>query len=181
MSVNLTKGSKINLSKECKGSLKMIDVGLGWDTRTDLDSFAFLINDKNIVENTVYFGNKSCMGVRLNGDNLTGAGDGDDEIITVDFSKIPDNIVSIKFGANIFAAGLKLWGVKKFSQVKGAYIRLVNKENNAELCRYNLTEEGKNFNAFIFAELYRTPDNTWDFKAIGKGMNGSVDTIKNHL
>lgn len=178
MSVNLQKGSKINLSKECSDTLKKVNVGLGWDTRTDLDSFAFLIDDKNKVCDTVYFGNKKCKGVKLNGDNITGKGDGDDEIITVNFEKVPDEIIKIKFGANIFAAGFKLFGVKKFSQVKGAYVRLVNVENDVELCRYNLTEDGKNFNAFIFAELYRMADGTWNFEALGQGVNGSVDDIK---
>ncbi len=182
MSINLKKGSKINLSKDCSaGTLKKVDVGLGWDTRTDLDSFAFLINDKNQVEATVCYVNKSKSGVSLNGDNLTGAGDGDDEIISVNFSKVPQNITCIKFGANIFAAGLKLFGVKHFSQVKGAYIRLVNKENNQELCRYNLEQEGGKFNAFIFAQLYRQSDNTWNFEAIGQGMNGSISTIEQKL
>ncbi len=178
MSINLKKGSKVNLSKECNASqLKVLDVGLGWDTRTDLDSFAFLMNSKNQVTDTVCYASKSIKGVSLNGDNITGAGDGDDEIITVNLAKVPNDITRIKFGANIFAAGLKLFGVKNFSQVKGAYIRLVNKENNQELCRYNLSEDGGKFNAFLFADLYREADGTWNFEAVGQGVNGSISAI----
>ncbi len=182
MSINLKKGSKINLSKDCNASkLNLLDVGLGWDTRTDLDSFAFLINNKNQIVDTICYSNKSKKGVSLNGDNLTGAGDGDDEIISVNLNAVPHSITRIKFGANIFAAGLKLFGVKHFSQVKGAYIRLVNKENNQELCRYNLSEDGGKFNAFLFADLYRESDGTWNFEAVGQGANGLISAIAEQL
>lgn len=181
MSVNLAKGGRVNLTKQSDRKLRHIDLGLGWNTRTDLDSFAFIIDNHNQIVNTVYFGNKTAYGISLNGDNLTGGGGGDDEIISVDFDKIPDYIVKIKFGANIFAAGIKLWGVKKFSQVKNAYIRLVNKDNNTELCRYNLTEDGKNFNAFLFADLCRQSDGSWTFEAVGQGVNGSIDAIRSYI
>lgn len=181
MSVNLKKGVKINLAKHSDKTLKKIQLGLGWSTQTDLDSFAFLIDKYNNIDNTVYFGNKSSGGVMLHGDNLKGGTGGDDAIITVDLETVPSHIVKIKFGANIFAAGIKLWGVKKFSQVKNAYIRLVNSETGVEICRYDLTEDGKKFNAFLFADICRQPDGTWTFEAVGQGVNGSIDAIGRNL
>ena len=166
--IKLEKNSKINLNKE-DGSLKVVQVGLGWDTKTDLDSIAYLYDETGKIKNTVYFGNKNYTGIFLNGDNLTGKGDGDDEIITVTLDQLPKCVKKISFCANIFAAKIKLWGVKDFSKVEGAYIRIVNKKNQNEICRYDLKENGKGFNAFYFADLVRT-NNEWEFVAVGKGF-----------
>ena len=177
--INLSKGSKVNLNKE-DNLLQVVEVGLGWDTRTDLDTIAYLYDGNNKIKDTVYFGSKNKPGIFLNGDNLTGAGDGDDEIITVTFSQLPPWVTKISFCANIFAAGLKLWGVKDFSKVKGAYIRIVNSKTKNVICRYDLNENGKGFNAFYFADLVRD-GNEWEFVSVGKGMNGSVESIKKEL
>ena len=134
----------------------------------------------NKIKDTVYFGSKNKPGIFLNGDNLTGGSVGDDEIITVTFSQLPAWVTKISFCANIFAAGLKLWGVKDFSKVKGAYIRIVNAKSKNEICRYNLNENGKGFNAFYFADLVKV-GNEWEFVSVGKGMNGSVDSMKKEL
>lgn len=176
--ISLTKGNKISLIKE-DSTLKKMEVGLGWDTRTDLDSIAFLF-DKNVVKATVYFGDKNKPGIFLNGDNLTGEGDGDDEIITVTLNQLPPWVTKIAFCANIFAAGIKLWGVKDFSKVNGAYIRIVNAESKKEICRYNLQENGKGFNAFYFADLVKV-GNEWEFVPVGKGMNGSIDKLRTDI
>lgn len=174
--VSLTKGEKVNLKKE-DNTLKVVEVGLGWDTRTDLDSMAFLFDETGKLRNTICFTNKSSKGIFLNGDNLTGEGEGDDEIITVDLEKLPDWVRRISFGANIFAAKLKLWGVKDFSKVNGAYIRIVNSVTKQEICRYDLKEAGKGFNAFHFADLVRLENKEWEFVTVGRGMNGSIEAI----
>lgn len=177
--IKLEKNSKISLKKE-DASLKVVQVGLGWDTKTDLDSIAYLYDEAGKIKNTVYFGAKKFTGIFLNGDNLTGEGDGDDEIITVTLEQLPKWVTKVSFCANIFAAKVKLWGVKDFSKVKGAFIRIVNAESNKEICRYDLHEDGKGFNAFYFADLVRT-DGDWEFVAVGKGINGSIDAIKEQL
>ena len=93
---------------------------------------------------------------------------------------MPTWVTKISFCANIFAAGLKLWGVKDFSKVKGAYIRIVNSKTKNVICRYDLNENGKGFNAFYFADLVKV-GNEWEFVSVGKGMNGSVDSMKKEL
>lgn len=177
--VQLTKNQKVNLKKE-DAALRVLEVGLGWDTRTDLDSIAYLFDASGVIKRTVYFGDKKFTGIFLNGDNLTGEGEGDDEIITVTLGELPDWVQKISFCANIFAAKMKLWGVKDFSKVKGAYIRLVNAETKKEICRYNLQEDGKGFNAFHFADIVRVGQE-WEFMAVGQGLNGSVDSLKTQL
>lgn len=177
--ISLQKGNKVNLRKE-DSTLKKMQVGLGWDTKTDLDSMAFLYDQKGKIKKTICFTNMKEKGIFLNGDNVTGKGDGDDEIITVDLQQLPEWVTKISFGANIFAAKLKLWGVKDFSKVSGAYIRIVNADSQKELCRYNLQEDGKGKNAFYFADLVKNGEE-WEFVAIGRGLNGSIETIKKQL
>lgn len=178
--ISLQKGSKINLKKE-DSSLKILEVGLGWETRTDLDSIAYIFDATGKIKKTIYYADKNFNGIFLNGDNLTGEGEGDDEIITVTLADLPTWVSKISFCANIFAAKLKLWGVKDFSKVEGAYIRIVNSVNHKEICRYDLKESGKGFNAFYFADLVRSNNGDWNFVAIGKGLNGSVDSIGHQL
>lgn len=174
--LNLKKNDILDLSK-VSSDLNIVDVGLGWDTRMDLDSIAFMLNSDNKVVDTVYFGEKHAKGVRLNGDNLTGEGDGDDEIITVTFKDVPKNVIKIALYVNIYGATSGIFKKKNFSQVQGAYVRLVNHENGKELCRYSLTEDGRSYNAFHFADLIRNA-NGWSFNAIGKGCNGSVSQLE---
>lgn len=177
--ISLTKGNKVNLKKE-DASLEKMEVGLGWDTRTDLDTSAYLYDANNKIKEVVSFASKRHQGIFLNGDNLTGAGDGDDEIITVTLSKLPAWVTKISFCANIFAANLKLWGVKDFSKVQGAYIRIVNAQTKNVICRYDLKESGKGFNAFYFADLVKN-GGEWEFVSVGKGMNGSIEKMKEQL
>lgn len=171
-SLNLNKGDLLNLTKDYS-TLKNINMGLGWDASTggrgwDLDSIGVMLDIDNRVFSTVSYRNKSTRGMRLNGDNMTGVGEGDDEIISVSLSDIPSDVVSIGFFANIFGAN-----ERDFSGVRNAYIRMVNKDNGEEIAKYNLNENGKGFNAFHFANLVRT-NGEWEFKAIGKGTNGDV-------
>lgn len=174
--LNLKKNDILDLSK-VSDKLNIVDVGLGWDTRMDLDAIAFLLNDNDKVMSTVYFGDKESTGVRLNGDNLTGEGDGDDEIITVTFKDVPKAVTKIALYVNIYGATAGFFKKKNFGQVQGAYVRLVNHENGKELCRYSLTEDGRSYNAFHFANLVRN-ENGWSFTAIGKGCNGSVSELE---
>lgn len=172
--LNLQKNDVLDLNKVVE-TLTSVDVGLGWDTRMDLDTIAFLLDSNGKVKQTVYFSNKIGDGVRLNGDNLTGEGDGDDEIITVNFNELPNDIKTIALYANIFSfTGLFK---KDFSSVKGAYIHLVDNTTGKELCKYSLTENGKGFDAFHFADLVKN-DNGWSFVAIGEGCNGSVQKLQ---
>lgn len=177
--VNLQKGGKISLKKE-DSTLKKLEVGLGWDTRTDLDTIAYLFDSNNKVRETVCFSSKNHQGIFLNGDNLTGEGEGDDEIITVTLDKLPAWVTKISFCANIFAAGIKLWGVKDFSKVNGAYIRVVNAVSKKEICRYDLKENGKGFNAFYFADLIKYGAE-WEFVSVGQGMKGSIEKLRTEL
>ena len=182
-SVNLKKGDVINLSKSYAvnlkkdSSLKTMDIALGWDTRCDLDTIAFLTDSNGVIKDTVYFGDKNKQGIFLNGDNLTGAGDGDDEIISVTFSALPSWVEKIQICVNVFSF---LFKAKDFSNVKGAYVRLVDKDSNNELCRYDLNEAGAGFNAFHFANLIKINDE-WTFEAIGQGMNGKVEQLRKQL
>lgn len=174
--LDLQKGDLLNISKK----LENIDLGLGWDAAIegrswDLDASVILINSSNKVVETVYYGHKHGIGIRLNGDNLTGDGDGDDEIISIKLSRIPDEVVKIGFFVNIFSAG-----GRDFSRVKNAYIRMVNKDNKDEICRYKLNESGKGYNAFHFANLERV-NGEWEFKAIGEGTNGSARELEMYL
>ncbi|KIR02810.1 Tellurium resistance protein TerD [Lachnospiraceae bacterium TWA4] len=186
MAISLQKGQKVSLTKESPGLTNVV-VGLGWDAAEssskgllsslfgkkpatiDCDASALLLIDDRLVgtEDLVYFGNlKHKSGtVKHMGDNLTGAGDGDDEQILVDLSKIPEQYNKVVFVVNIYQA------VKKgqhFGMIKNAYIHLVDGATNKEMCRYNLTEDYSGMTAMIVGEIYRH-GNEWKFSAIGQG------------
>ena len=177
--LNLQKGDLLNLSKNYS-KLNNIDLGLGWDVSTggrpwDLDVSAIALNDNGELVEAVYYGNLNGTGIKLNGDNLTGIGDGDDEIITVNLNSIPSNVKIIGFFVNIFSAN-----GRDFSKVKNAYIRMVDKDRNEEVCKYKLNERGKGYDAFHFANLERV-NNEWRFKTIGEGTNGGVSELKRYF
>lgn len=177
ISLDLKKGMKLDLTKSVP-TLKKVNMGLGWDTHMDLDSIAFLLDKDNKLLNTVYFGNKNGKGVRLNGDNLTGEGDGDDEIIFIEFDKVPQEVKKIALYVNIYGANEGLFSKgKTFDKVKGAYVRTVNAETNEEICKYLLTEDGSKYNAFHFADLVNENGN-WIIHAIGEGANGSISQLE---
>ena len=178
ISLDLKKGMVLDLTKHDE-NLRRINLGLGWDTHMDLDSIAFLLDENNKLIETVCYYNKNGTGVRLNGDNTTGEGDGDDEIIFVNLDRVEDRVKRIALYANIYNAGS--FGLfskgKTFGQVKGAYIRLVNEITDQEICKYSLTEDGNKYNAFHFADLVRT-DGVWTFEAVGEGANGSIEQLE---
>lgn len=182
MSVSLQKGQKISLTKENAGLDKVI-VGLGWDevnqkrgffSRTqavDCDASAIMLHSGKFINrgDLVYFGNlrHSSGSVNHMGDNLTGAGEGDDEQIIVELNKIPAEYDKIVFVVNIYQA---ISRKQHFGMVQNAFIRIVDARNNRELCRYNLTENYAGMTSMFFGELYRH-GGEWKFNALGQATN----------
>lgn len=184
MPVNLQKGQKVSLTKGNPG-LKNVVVGLGWDVNAfdtgadfDLDAAAFLLTDSGKVANSddfVFYGNlKHASGsVQHMGDNLTGAGDGDDEQIRVDLSLVPANITKIAFTVTIYEAEARR---QNFGQVNNAFIRIYNEANGEELLRYDLGEDFSIETAAVFGELYKHGEE-WKFNAIGSGFQGGLAAL----
>ena len=176
MPINLAKGQKVDLTKGNPG-LKSVMVGLGWDVNTfntgadfDLDASAFLLgaNAKCPTEKEfVFYGNlaHASESVIHQGDNLTGEGEGDDEQILVDLSKVPASIERIAFTVTIYDAEARK---QNFGQVSNAFIRLVDNSNGTELIRYDLGEDFSIETAIVVGELYRK-DGEWKFNAVGQG------------
>lgn len=184
MPINLKKGQKVSLTKENPG-LKNVVVGLGWDVNAydtggdfDLDAAAFLVTDAGKVsrqEDFVFYGNLShpSGSVQHLGDNLTGAGDGDDEQIKIDLSKVPDNITKIAFTVTIYEAEARR---QNFGQVSNAFIRIYNEANGEEMLRYDLGEDFSIETAAVFGELYKN-GSEWKFNAIGNGFQGGLAAL----
>lgn len=183
MSVNLSKGQRINLSKEVEG-LSKIMVGLGWDAAKqsggilnhlfgstsysiDCDASAITMGNGNKYRACIYYGNLSEDNVYHHGDNLTGDGDGDDEQITVDLVHLSSEIERIVFVVNIYNCTERK---QDFGLIKNAYIRLVDESTGKEICKYNLSDDYAGKTAMIFAEVYRN-NGEWKFNAIGQGTN----------
>lgn len=190
MGISLQKGQKIDLTKG-GGGLRQVMVGLGWDEAQqsggggllkrlfggetqaiDCDASAILCGaNGKIVANDfsqccVYFGNlrHSSGAIVHQGDNLTGEGDGDDEQIMVNLSMVPANIDKIVFVVNIYDARVRN---QHFGMIRNAFIRLVNMDNNTEICRYNLSDNYNNMTGLVVGEIYRR-NGEWKFNAIGQ-------------
>lgn len=183
MVVNLQKGQKVDLTKEGSGSTHFL-IGLGWDANEfsgaafDLDASAFCVNEQGKVTNDldfVFYNNlqHTSGGVIHMGDNLTGDGEGDDEQIEVDLSKIPTNIDKIIFAVTIYDADTRK---QNFGQVNNAYIRVVDLETNQEVIRFDLTEEYSIETALEVGALYRK-NGGWKFNAIGSGYSGGLAAL----
>ncbi len=190
MSVNLQKGQKVDLTKGNAG-LKSLVVGLGWDEvkkkfslfskqeDIDCDASAILINGStgklNGPMDVVYYGQlmHRSGAVRHCGDNLTGAGDGDDEQIIVELEKVPAEYSKIVFVVTIYQARERR---QQFGMIQNAFIRVVDADTGAELCKYNLSENYEGKTAMIFGEVYRH-NGEWKFGAIGEPTmdNGIAD------
>lgn len=189
MSISLQKGQKVSLSKDNAGLGKVI-VGLGWDEaprssggggllgalfgggggqNIDCDASAILLQDGKLRDkgDIVYFGNlrHSSGTVQHMGDNLTGAGEGDDEQIVIDLASIPAKYDRIVIVVNIYQAVQRH---QHFGMIQNAFARIVDQRNNQELCKYNLTENYSGQLALIFGEVYRH-NGEWKFNAIGQG------------
>lgn len=188
MSVNLQKGQKVSLTKEAPQAHRIL-VGLGWDAKKkgffgggsdfDLDASCFALRNGRLTskKDICYFGNRDVMkkAIHHHGDNLTGAGDGDDEQITVDLDKLDSDVDKIVFVVNIYMAKMRR---QSFGDVKNAFIRLVDENTGAELFRYNLSDGSVDKVAgLIFAEIYKY-NGEWKFNAIGEGTKeASVEKL----
>lgn len=184
MSVNLKKGSRVSLKKEDGTSLKNIIVGLGWAINRfdgadfDLDASAFMLKENGKVKNEKYFIYYYCVddpakSVHHTGDDKKGGGDGDNEQIIVDLTKVPEDIDKIAFTVTINEYEERN---QTFGMVDDAYIRIVDNETGKEELRYDLTEDYDRESAVVFAELYRH-NGTWKFRAVGQGYNGGLAAL----
>ncbi|MDT9593050.1 TerD family protein [Nocardioides zeae] len=175
MPISLSKGGNVSLTKEAPG-LTAVDVGLGWDVSTfsggdfDLDSSAIVVGgDGKVFSNGhfVFFNNLSSPegAVTHAGDNRTGAGEGDDEVIKVDLATVPAGAEKIVVAVSIYDADSR---GQNFGSVRNAYIRVVNQADGTEIARYDLSEDASVETAMVFGELYRHGSD-WKFKAVGQG------------
>ncbi|MFC5034209.1 TerD family protein [Streptomyces sp. SID13666] len=182
MGVTLAKGGNVSLSKAAP-NLTQVMIGLGWDARSttgapfDLDASALLCANGRVLsdEHFVFYNNlKSPEGsVEHTGDNLTGEGEGDDEEILVDLTKVPERVDKVVFPVSIHEADSR---GQTFGQVSNAYIRVVNQFDQAELARYDLSEDASSETAMIFGELYRY-NGEWKFRAVGQGYASGLRGI----
>lgn len=182
MAISLQKGQKVSLSKENK-NLSVVVIGLGWDEAPrqkkgffapkpqpiDCDASALLLKNGKLIskDDIVFFGNLQHKSgtVKHMGDNLTGAGEGDDEQIVVDLSSVPNDYDKIVIVVNIYEAFKRN---QNFGMIQNAFIRIVDSKTNQEMCKYNLTENYSGMTAMIFGEVYRH-NGEWKFNAIGQG------------
>jgi tellurium resistance protein TerD len=183
MAVSLSKGGNVSLSKAAPG-LTAVDIGLGWDARAtdgadfDLDASAFLLDETDKVRSDadfIFYNNKTSAEGAVNhlGDNLTGSGQGDDEVVSVDLATMPQDVKKIAFTVTIHEAAER---GQNFGQVNNAYIRVVNKASGEELARFDLSEDYSVETAMVFGELY-TKDGEWKFKAVGQGYAGGLGPL----
>ncbi|GAB3682751.1 TerD family protein [Angustibacter aerolatus] len=183
MGVSLSKGGNVSLTKSAPG-LTAVLVGLGWDIRTttgqdfDLDASAIVLGTSGKVlsdQHFVFFNNlKTPDGaVEHTGDNTTGEGDGDDEQIKVDLANLGADVDKVVFPVSIYDATSRS---QNFGQVRNAFIRVVNQADNAEIARYDLTEDASTETAMVFGELYRN-GSEWKFRAVGQGYSTGLQGI----
>ncbi len=183
MAVSLKKGGNVSLTKEAPGVEKIM-VGLGWDERStdgadfDLDASCFMLNSLGKVRNDqdfIFYNNlvSADGAVQHTGDNRTGDGDGDDEVINVDLTKIAPNVDRLAFTVTIYEADERH---QNFGQVANAYIRIVDLKTNKEITRFDLSEDASTNTAMIFGELYRR-DGEWRFRAVGQGFDGGLGPL----
>lgn len=170
MAVNLIKGQKISLAKEAGKSVSNITLGLGWDTGTqqiDLDASCAIFDENKALIESIYFGNKKSKNNSIvhSGDNLTGAGDGDDEQIRVNLDKVDARAKHVVFVVTSYRG-------QKFTAVKNAYVRIVDDGSGQELCRFPLSEKFET-TGLVMARLYRH-NGEWKFAAMGDGADGKT-------
>lgn len=188
MAVNLTKGQKISLVKEAGGELTQIKMGLGWDAGAapqksggflgglfggggsaggsiDLDASCIMLDANKQLVDAIWFGQLQSKdnSVQHTGDNRTGAGDGDDEVINVNLARVPANVQALVFTVNSFTG-------QTFATVNNAFCRLINANNNSEVARYNLSAQGSH-TALVLAKIYRH-NGEWKMHAIGETAFG---------
>lgn len=183
MGISLNKGGNLSLTKT-DPTLKNILVGLGWDARStdggdfDLDASAFMVKEDGKVrsDSDFIFYNQlksTCGSVEHTGDNKTGAGEGDDEALIVQLDKVPTEIQRIVFTVTIHDAENRK---QNFGQVSNAFIRVVNKDTNNEVARFDLSEDASIETAMVFGEIYKH-GGEWKFKAVGQGYSGGLAAL----
>ena len=186
MGISLVKGGNISLAKAASSSgssndLSKVTVGLGWDPRAtdgqefDLDAVVFLCGSNGKVRSNADFifynqAQSADGSVIHQGDNRSGIGDGDDEVISVQISNMSTDIEKVVFAVTIHDADSRR---QNFGMVSNAYVRVVNASDGKEIARYDLSEDSSLETAMIFAELYRKNDE-WKFRAIGQGFSGGL-------
>ncbi len=187
MAINLTKGQKVDLTKGNPG-LKKLMVGLGWDVNAfdsgadfDLDAAAFMLGDNGkcpTEKEFIFYGNLTHPSESLKhmGDNLTGAGEGDDEQIFVDLTKIPSNVSKVAFTVTIYEAEER---GQNFGQVSNSFIRIVDESTGQEVIHYDLGEDFSIETAVVVGELYKH-NGEWKFNAIGSGFQGGLAALCGH-
>lgn len=179
MAINLEKGQKISLNKADGTGLQQVFLGVGWDVAKskgffgfgggggdiDLDASVVLFDDNKQVLDVVYFGQLQSKdgSIQHSGDNLTGAGDGDDEVIRVDLARVPSNVKSIVFTVSSFRG-------QTFEKVENAFCRLVDQQTNQQIATYKLSSQGAH-TGLIIAKIYRH-NNEWKMHAIGENVHG---------
>ena len=180
MSVSLSKGGNVSLSKEEPGLTRIL-IGLGWDTRStdgagfDLDASAFLLGASDKVRGDsdfIFYNNlrSSDGSVEHTGDNRTGEGDGDDEALKVELGKVPADVQKIAVSVTIHEGEARR---QSFGMVSNAFIRVVNDATGREIARYDLSEDASTETAMIFGEVYRH-NGEWKFRAVGQGFKGGL-------
>jgi tellurium resistance protein TerD len=180
---SLLKGGNVSLTKNAPG-LTHISIGLGWDIRQtegaafDLDASVFMVNEQGKTRSDsdfIFYNNRvsGCQSVEHLGDNLTGEGDGDDELVKVSLEKVPADVSKLVVGVTIHEAETRK---QNFGMVNSAFIRVINQADNAEIARFDLTEDMSTETAMIFGEVYRH-NNEWKFRAIGQGFSGGLKAM----
>lgn len=182
MAISLVKGEKVDLTKSNPG-LSKIKIGLGWDTNKydgghgfDLDSCIALVDENGKCLNEkdfIYFSNLTAKGVKHQGDNLTGAGEGDDEVIEIDLSQIDESVKVLDLHIVIYKGEARK---QNFGQIANSFARVVNADSNEELIRYDLGEDYSVETMVNVAKLYRH-NGEWKFNAIGQGSQGGFTEI----
>lgn len=181
MAISLTKGQNASLTKDNPG-LRSVRIGLGWEVRAtagvdfDLDSSIFLLGENGKVRSDadfIFYNNlrSTCGSVVHTGDNRTGAGDGDDEIVEVHFDRVPADVARVIVAVSIDQ------GVERrqnFGQVRNAFIRVLDLQGGQELVRFDLTEDYSTETAMLFGELYKHNGTEWKFRALGQGYPGGL-------
>ena len=187
MPINLSKGQKVSLTKDNPG-LNNILVGLGWDvnafdsgTSFDLDASVFIADASGkcpTEKEFIFYGNKEHVSgaVKHMGDNTTGEGEGDDEQIHIELSKVPANLEKIAFTVTIYEAEQRH---QNFGQVSNAYIRIIDEATGTELVRFDLGEDFSIETAVVVGELYKN-NGEWKFNAIGSGFQGGLAALCGH-
>ena len=187
MAISLTKGQKVDLTKGNPG-LKKLMVGLGWDVNAvdsgadfDLDAAAFMLGDNGrcpTEKEFIFYGNLThpSESIKHMGDNLTGEGEGDDEQIFVDLTKIPANVSKVAFTVTIYEAESR---GQNFGQVSNSFIRIVDESTGQELIHYDLGEDFSIETAVVVGELYKH-NGEWKFNAIGSGFQGGLEALCGH-